>query len=191
MRTVRYEDNLCYNGGNMEKMRSKEKHNEKLDLSGAARKLSKLALAGAAAAGVASCVSGPGGGIMNTERAKDADVLRVDGVSIHGGPNLRNDPEVPYNPEDSNIYVKFDSDQTIEVPYEGEFYVYDGPDDQNGAWCGFPAKEFTETLHDAGCISEGRKKMIDKREQEMDGYVWINSKYVDLNIVEAEDTNIS
>ena len=71
-------------------------------------------------------------------------------------------------------------------PYEGEVLVYDGPNDANGDWYGFPAEKFTETLHDAGYIDKKTEEEIVKRDK--DGYVWVNGGYVELHGTETENT---
>ena len=177
---------MCYNGGM--KNKNAEKRKETLYIREAMQGMGKKALVVAAAAGALNFVGSKlNKELMDTKWAKDTEVLRVDGITIYNDPNVRRDPEVPGNPEDSNILGKLDNDgQLIELPYEGEVLVYDGPNDANGDWYGFPAEKFTETLHDAGYIDKKTEEEIVKRDK--DGYVWVNGGYVELHGTETENT---
>ncbi len=127
---------------------------------------------------------------METERAKDVETVRVDGVSIHGGPNVRSDAFIPNNPEESNVLARLDDDgQPIELHYEGDVYIYERHGDANGEWYGFDAKDFTASLIDAKCINGIAEATITGHEKYNDGVVWVNGKYVELNIVDAEGSD--
>ena len=178
---------VCYNG-DMKNSAERINRNETTKKE-SNKKIAKTALAGLMAIGLAKGTSElnkvANKGVMATERAKIVERVEVDSISIHGGPNLRSDARIPNGPEDidgSNIILDFgNSDQNMEIPYEGTVYIYEERGDANGEWYGFPAEEFAKTLCDASYIDWATREKIIKQEKDDDNAVWINGKYVELN----------
>lgn len=120
---------------------------------------------------------------LSGEFERNAEIIEVDSVSFHGGPNVRINPEVPSGEEASNVIIDLgNSDQDIVLSeYNDSIYVYDPRDDANGEWVGFSAEKFADALYESSYIDEKTKDKIIKKEQgeQRDGIVWVNGDYVE------------
>ena len=185
-------DLLCYNGSimrkNVNKIGNGGNQKEESKNNDLIRGIGKGALALGAAAAVATGVSRLNKDIVDTDRIKDAEVIRYDGYLDVEEANLRWDPDATVGEADSNIYTKIKDGVVF---YRGKIYVINVPDDANGDWYGFESDKFTISLVDADCIDEVMAERINNREEKKDGYVWVNSKYVELRDdgVKGNDVN--
>ena len=123
----------------------------------------------------------------NPEDVAGAERIEVESVTIHGGPNLRSDPYVPGDPnsttdKDNLITDLGDSDQEIELSYKGDAYVYDNPNDSNGAWYGFQVKPFADALSEESLIDEKTKNEM---YNDADGWTWVSGNYVSVQLSES------
>ena len=182
--------------GNANKIKQKEAETIDRKL---LKNIGKLGLVLATATGIAGGVSelskAANKGVMATELANNAEKIEVESVSIIGGPNLRSDAKIPDGAVDvteNNVILDFgESDQNIELPYEGVMYIYGERGDANGEWCGFPAEEFADALQKSDLISADKKDEIIEEEKEDDNTVWINRRYVEYTESEASGKNIN
>ena len=171
--------------GNANKIKQKEAETIDRKL---LKNIGKIGLVLTTATGIAGGVSelskaankdvGPSG-----EFERNAEIIEVDSVSFHGGPNVRINPEVPSGEEASNVIIDLgNSDQDIVLSeYNDSIYVYDPRDDANGEWVGFSAEKFADALYESSYIDEKTKDKIIESEQgeQRDGIVWVNGNYVE------------
>ncbi|MBQ8156601.1 hypothetical protein IJ101_02330 [Candidatus Saccharibacteria bacterium] len=172
---------------------NKLKKNESLVFKKVLQKVGKVALATTALFGgvkTFEAASAMDRQIKSTEIANAMEEMMVDSIEIHGGPNLRSDPEIPDDLGDisiNNIITDLgDKDQSLKLPYEGVVYTYEQRGDANGPWCGFPGKEFAKILYENGHIDEETRDKIAKQ-----GIVWISDEYVSKHQSEAPDDGVN
>ena len=124
--------------------------------------------------------------IMDTNYAERVETIEnVESFTLTGGPNLRTDPYVTNDREERpNIIMDSGEDgQTMRVPWQGVVYFYENPYDSNGYWYGFDEEVFAKMLFDNGYISSDEMNKLMTKDK--DGVVWINGKYVAVNVEDS------
>ena len=133
-----------------EKIRSTGNQDKSKDSKNLVKKFAKVAAAAGAIGAAMFATSSLNKETMETEKAKDVEKVQVDGVSIHGGPNLRSEPVVSNDPDNNNLLAKLDDNgQPTELNYKGDVFIYKKRGDANGEWYGFYAEDLTASLLDA------------------------------------------